>query len=195
MARTARFDEVLVGASRLFARNGFAATSVRQVAEGADLTKAGLYYHIREKEDLLALICEHAISSILEDARSAVALAPDAIAGLRAVIDVHLRFFYRHPDNLVVLNREMGQLSAARRQAVAGLERQYLDLIRGVIRQGQRAGSLKKQDPTVTAFLLLSMLNGLDSWYDPKGRVGRKALARQLSEVFLRGAQEPDPGA
>lgn len=191
MPRAARFDEVLDGASRLFAKFGFAATSVRQVAEGADLTKAGLYYHIREKEDLLAVICEHAITSIVEAARSAVAGAPDALAGLRAIIDVHLRFFYQHPHDLVVLNREMGQLSPARRKGVADLERQYLDLVRGVIREGQRTGSLKKQDPTVAAFLLLSMLNGLDAWYDPKGRVGRKALARQLIEIFLRGAANP----
>ncbi|MDP6175198.1 MAG: hypothetical protein QGF09_13620, partial [Rhodospirillales bacterium] len=93
-------------------------------------------------------------------------------------------------DNLIVLNREMAYLSDSRRGAITDLERQYLDLIRRVIRDGQRAGLLKKRDPTATAFLLLSMLNGLDRWYDPRGPVGRKALARQLTEIFLQGAAE-----
>ena len=53
MPREPKWDRVLTSAARLFAEDGFAATSVRAVAERARLTKAGLYYHIKEKEDLL----------------------------------------------------------------------------------------------------------------------------------------------
>ena len=66
MPREPKWDRVLTSAARLFAEDGFAATSVRAVAERARLTKAGLYYHINEKEDLLFRICEHSIQEILD---------------------------------------------------------------------------------------------------------------------------------
>ena len=66
LPREPKWDRVLSSAARLFAEDGFAATSVRAVAERARLTKAGLYYHIKEKEDLLFRICERSIQDILE---------------------------------------------------------------------------------------------------------------------------------
>ena len=187
MARPTKWDDVLDVAARLFAEKGFAATSVREVAEGAALTKAGLYYHIREKEDLLFRICEHTISTILQEAEPAIAASTSAPDRIRAVIAVHLGFFHRHPDNVVVLKGETGQLSAPRRKAIVVLERQYLDLIRKVILDGQRAGTFGNGDATVLAFSLLSMLNGLDAWYDPAGRIAPAELTRQIGDLFLRG--------
>jgi len=188
MLRDSRWENVLESAARLFSAQGFAATSVRQVAEGADITKAGLYYHIREKEDLLLSICEHSISQILEGARAALAAAEDdPVAGLSALIGVHTDFFRARPENLIVLSRERDRLSAGPRRRIARLEHAYLDLIRGVIAEGQRQGVLKAVDPTVAAFLLLSMLNGLDAWYRPDGKVTPDQLVRQIEAIYFTG--------
>jgi AcrR family transcriptional regulator len=187
MARKTRVDTVLDVAAVLFADRGFAATSVRQVAEGAALTKAGLYYHIREKEDLLFRICEHTITSILDAAEPAIAGADTAPGKIRAIIEAHLDFFREHPDNLVVINRDRELLSPARRALIARLERRYLDLVRGVLRGGQKDGSLTPCDPTAAAFLLLSMLNHLDVWYDSGGKVKPDELPAFIGDLFLQG--------
>lgn len=191
MARVARKETVLHEAARLFAEKGFAATSVREVADAAGLTKAGLYYHVREKEELLHAICAHSIAAILDDARPLVAEASGGEAGIRAVIAAHLGFFFRHPHNLVVLNKEMGHLAPAHRAEIAELERDYLDLIRGVIRAGREGGRFRRCDPSVSAFLLLSMLNGLDAWYRPERGVGPEALEAHIAETFLQGTLMP----
>ena len=87
----------------------------------------------------------------------------------------------------MLLNREVHHLSPAPRQAIAVLERQYLELVRGVIRRGQKAGLFKPLDASLVAFSLLAVLNGLEGWYDPAGRVSRHRLLAQMAEITLSG--------
>jgi AcrR family transcriptional regulator len=190
MPREPRWDRVLVSAARLFAEDGFAATSVRAIAERARLTKAGLYYHIKEKEDLLFRICEHSIQAILDGARAALARESDGAARLQALIRNHCGFFFRHPHNLTVLNRDMGALTGAQREAVRALEREYLELVRDVFRHGQKQGRFKKLDPSVAAFTLLGVLNTFDRWYDSAGPVKPEALVAQVETILMRGVVE-----
>lgn len=190
MPREPRWDRVLTSAARLFAEDGFAATSVRAVAERARLTKAGLYYHIKEKEDLLFRICEQSIQDILDGARAALAREAEPAARLKALVRNHCGFFFRHPHNLTVLNRDMGALTGARREAIRALEKDYLDLVRGVFRDGQRRGRMRKLDPTVAAFTLLGALNSFDRWYDPAGPVSPDALVGHVETIFVHGVAE-----
>ncbi len=190
MPREPKWDQVLTSAARLFAEDGFAATSVRAVAERARLTKAGLYYHIDEKEDLLFRICEHSIQSILDGARAALARESEPAARLRALVRNHCGFFFRHPHNLTVLNRDMGALTGAQRAAIKALERDYLGLVRDVFRDGRKQGRFKKLDPTVAAFTLLGVLNSFDRWYDPAGPVTPAALIEQVETILLAGVEE-----
>ena len=190
MPREPKWDRVLVSAARLFAEDGFAATSVRAVAERARLTKAGLYYHIKEKEDLLFRICEQSIQDILDGARAVVARESEPAAQVSALIGNHCAFFLRHPHNLTVLNRDMGALTGAQRETIRGLELEYLELIREVFRSGQKRGAFRKLDPTVAAFSLLGVLNTLDRWYDAAGPVKPEALVEQIEAMLMRGVLE-----
>lgn len=187
MARTARKEQVLDSAAELFAAEGFAATSVQKVADRARLTKAGLYYHIRDKEDLLFRICDHSISAILAGARRAMSHS-DPQARIAALILNHAEFFRNHPDNLTVLNRDLNALSPQPRAAIRKLERAYLDLLRAAISDGQKANVVRRGiDPTVGAFTILAALNTLHNWYDPKGRVGYRSMVRQITAVLCEG--------
>lgn len=192
MPREPKWDRVLTSAARLFAEDGFAATSVRAVAERARLTKAGLYYHIKEKEDLLYKICEQSISDILDGARAGLARESDPAAQLAALIRNHCEFFFRHPHNLTVLNRDMGALTGQQREAIRTLEMAYLDLIRDVFRAGQRQGRFRALDTTVSAFGLLGVLNTLDRWYDAAGPVKPESLVAQVETFLLQGFVAPE---
>ena len=190
MPREPRWDRVLMSAARLFAEDGFAATSVRAVAERARLTKAGLYYHIKEKEDLLYRICEQSIQDILDGACTALKRDSEPAAQLAALIRNHAEFFFRHPHNLTVLNRDMGALTGTQREAIRALEMEYLEMIREVFRHGQKRGAFRRLDPTVAAFGFLGVLNTLDRWYDAAGPVKPEALVEQIETLLMRGFVE-----
>jgi AcrR family transcriptional regulator len=188
MPRAKRNGEVLQSAAELFAANSFAGTSVRTVAERARLTKAGLYYHIRDKEDLLYRICDETIASILAGARRVLAGVTDPRERIAALINNHAEFFRDHPHNLTVLNRDLNSLSVGPRAAIRKLERAYLDLLRSAIAEGRKAGVVQCHlDATVAAFTLLSALNTLYQWYDSKGRIGHHALVKQITTLLCDG--------
>jgi len=191
MARAAREGALLGSAASLFATRGFAAVSVREVAARARLSKPGLYYHIRGKEDLLFRICHYSMTGILAGARAAIRAHREPVARLRAAIRAHLDFHWRHPDNLVVLMGQRGSLSPERRRRIVEMEREYLDLIRAVIRDGQRRGVFRRADPTVAAFSLFAMLNTLDGWYDARGTLAPERLLDEVERLFLGGLGAP----
>jgi AcrR family transcriptional regulator len=56
-----RIQEV---ALRLFAEQGYEKTSLREIAERLDVTKAALYYHFRTKEDILVSLCEDVMAPL-----------------------------------------------------------------------------------------------------------------------------------
>jgi len=191
MPRPTRWEAVLKTATTLFAANGFGGASVNQVARRARLSKPGLYYHVRDKEELLFRICDHSMAGILEGARAAIAAAADPAGQLRGLIRAHTAFHWQHPNNLAILFGQGMYLSAERRRRVAAMEREYFVLVRGVIREGQRRRVFRRVDPTVAAFSLFAMLNTLDGWYDTRGRIRPRDLVVELERLYLDGLVAP----
>jgi AcrR family transcriptional regulator len=182
---------VLRTAAAVFAADGFQAASVSQLARRAGLSKPGIYYHVRDKEELLFRICVNSMAGILRDARAAVSASKDPAAQLRGLMLAHIAFHWQHSHNLAILFGQAGYLSPDRRRRVVALEREYLDLVRGVIREGQRRGRFRRVDPTVAAFSLFAMLNTLDSWYDPRGRIRPEELTGELERLYFDGLAAP----
>lgn len=56
--RTNRRDDIVEAAAQLFMRQGYAATSVREIAEAVGVTEAALYYHFKDKRALLQAVVE-----------------------------------------------------------------------------------------------------------------------------------------
>jgi AcrR family transcriptional regulator len=191
MPRRTRWDRVRHTAAALFAANGYAAASVSQLARVSRLSKPGIYYHVRDKEELLFRICESAMAGLLDGARAAAAAAGDPLARLRGVLRAHVAHYWEHAPDHVILFGQMRYLSPARQQRVVALERAYLDLVRDIVRAGQRRGVFRRIDPTLAAFSLFAMLNTLDGWYDRTGRLAPDELVAGLECLYLGGLAAP----
>jgi AcrR family transcriptional regulator len=83
---TTRRDEIVAGAAELFARNGIAATTVRDIGEAVGMLSGSLYHYFTSKEEIVDAI----ISSYLDDLRlryrDAIEDIDDPIEQLRALI-------------------------------------------------------------------------------------------------------------
>jgi AcrR family transcriptional regulator len=60
MRRAERRDQILAAATRAFARSGFAATSLDDVAAEAEVSRVILYRHFESKTDLYRAVLDHA---------------------------------------------------------------------------------------------------------------------------------------
>jgi AcrR family transcriptional regulator len=63
---SARRAEIATVALRLFAENGYAATSMREISENLGITKAALYYHYTSKEEIVRELVDGMLDQVDE---------------------------------------------------------------------------------------------------------------------------------
>lgn len=194
MSRASKLDQVIEEASSLFAAHGYSATSLRTVAQRSDMTKTGLYYHIKGKQDLLSHICMQSIEGIMAQSGDMQACT-EPLERLRRIVRTHAEFVMRNPDKVVVLQHERIHLSPPLRAKVLKLERRYLALVRGAIEAAQAAGEIKPADPGVAALTLIGALNAVGEWYKPDGRLSPEQLVTELIALLVDGLRSPAQSA
>jgi AcrR family transcriptional regulator len=73
-------EEVLAAASRVFARNGFHATSLDAVAEEAGFSRGAVYYNFADKEELFLELLDRRCAERAGDIREVFGAGGDGIA-------------------------------------------------------------------------------------------------------------------
>ncbi|MFH1808544.1 MAG: helix-turn-helix domain-containing protein [Pseudomonadota bacterium] len=96
--RQARHDLICDAATRVFARHGYGASSMEQVAQEAALGKATLYYYFRTKRELFGAILSREHVALAELSRQHLDAGADALATARAICLHWVSHFEAHPD-------------------------------------------------------------------------------------------------
>ncbi|HEY3636451.1 MAG TPA: TetR/AcrR family transcriptional regulator [Caldimonas sp.] len=179
-------ETILARAAELFARRGYTATSMNEVAEACGVSKPSLYHYVRDKHQLLAEIAEAHIARLLAlvAAIDAAKLAPEA--RLRRLIDAFLVAYAGAQAEHRVLTEDVRFLAAAERKRVLGGERRvvaaFADAIAAVRPEVGRAGLEKP-----LAMLLFGMMNWMFTWLQPKGELSHADLAPVVADLFFGG--------
>ena len=117
-ARRREIDEV---ASELFHANGYAATSVRDIAKALDIQGASLYAHVASKEDLLWAIVERSATDFetAADRATADTATADAEERLAALVEAHVEVVTADPERSSVFVTEWRHLSEPSRVTIS----------------------------------------------------------------------------
>jgi AcrR family transcriptional regulator len=187
--RRREIDEV---ASELFHANGYAATSVRDIARALDIQGASLYAHVASKEDVLWSIVDGAAAAFEAKANEAVAdtAGGDPVERLAALVEAHVDVVTADPERASVFVTEWRHLSAERRTAVATRRDAYERRFRAVIEDGLAVGAFRPTDPALAATFILTALNGIATWYRPDGRLSADRIADHYVDLALRSLSE-----
>jgi AcrR family transcriptional regulator len=181
-------ERLLDAAVALFSRKGYAATSTREVASLLGMQKASLYYHIESKEDLLYFICKSSLERIRGDVGRAIQDVPDPLERTRVLIGAHLESMLRDKDEHATTLTEMYALSKDRLAQIVVLREGYVDLVRSVLRDAQKAGALRDDiDVRYLSLGLLGLLNRVLVWYRRRGPLSPVQLGQLLAVIFLTG--------
>jgi TetR/AcrR family transcriptional regulator, cholesterol catabolism regulator len=188
----ARRREIDDAASELFHANGYASTSVRDIARALDIQGASLYAHVASKEDLLWAIVGGAATAFEQAADRAVADTPsaDAVERLAALVEAHVEVITADPERSSVFVTEWRHLSADRRASIAARRDAYEGRFRDTIRDGISVGAFRAADPAIAATFILTALNGIATWYRPDGRLSPDRIADHYVELALRSVSE-----
>lgn len=178
-------------ASDLFRANGYAGTSVRDIARAMSLQGASLYAHVTSKEDVLWAIVDRAAASFEAAADRAEAAAErrrpgDPVEAISALIRAHVEVLTEDVGQASVFVHEWRALGPARRAAVLERRDAYEARFRRRIADGIALGAFALVDPAIASTVLLTALNGVATWYDPNGRLAADRVADHVVELGLR---------
>jgi len=182
----AQREAIVVCAARLFATQGYSATSMNQVAAAAGLSKATLYHYYRDKDALLLNIAEAHVSKLKALVAEVLLLRLAPAARLRELIRRVVAEYADAQHAHRVLTEDVKFLAPADRQRIVGIERDVVAgfaQIVGALRPELKAAALAKP----MTMLLFGMINWLFTWVRPGGALDHAALAPMVADLFLGG--------
>ena len=157
-------------AERLFAARGYAAVSMRDIAEAVGIRVGGLYNHFATKQDILRDLLVRHMEELLAAWTQADPSGSPAEARLTAFARFHIRYHFERPDAVFIAYMELRNLEPANFEAVEGLRRSYEGRLRAILADGR--GLFAVADEAVATRALIAMLTGVTTWFRPGGRLG-----------------------
>ena len=159
-------------ALELIARHGFAAVSMRQIAQQVGVQAGALYRYTPDKQTLLFDLLHTHMNELME-AVSQVDLDLSPLAALEAFTLFHIRFHLDRPDEVFLSYMELRNLDSENFAVIEQQRKDYETLLESILRRGQDSGVFRIEDTKVATLALIAMLTGLTSWYRDDGRLGR----------------------
>lgn len=155
---------------RLFARHGYAAVSMRQIAAAVGVQAGALYNYTPDKQSLLFELMHEHLEELLASLMKPVPGA-GPLERLEHFVRHHIRFHLPRVDQVFISYMELRNLEAENFVRIEVLRRQYEDQLEAVLRDGEAAGEFQLADPRVTAMALIGLLAGVTNWYREGGRL------------------------
>ncbi|HIC65003.1 MAG: TetR/AcrR family transcriptional regulator [Paracoccus sp. (in: a-proteobacteria)] len=176
-------------ALRLFARHGYAAVSMRQIAAGVGVQAGALYAYTPDKQALLADLLETHMRDLLAAWQDDPAQPP--LARLEGFVRFHINFSLDHPDAVFLSYMELRNLTPENHGRIAALRTRYEDGLDRILHAGTASGAMQLDDPRLARMALIAMLTGVTNWYREGGRLDRTRIA-DIYWGLARGAVGAD---
>lgn len=172
-------------ARRLFARHGYAAVSMRQIAAAVGVQAGALYAYTPDKQALLHDLLDSHMQDLLDAWRDDPGAAP--LARLERFVRFHIAFSLDHPDAVFLSYMELRNLEPGNFARITVLRGRYEAALEAILRDGVAAGAMRIEDPKLTTLALIAMLTGVTNWYREGGRLDRDRIV-QIYWGLARGA-------
>ncbi|MEO7236400.1 MAG: TetR/AcrR family transcriptional regulator [Lapillicoccus sp.] len=186
---------ILDEAAGLFARQGIAGTTVREIADAVGILSGSLYHHFAAKDEIAGAIMTRYLEDLLGRYRAVVADTPDPAQRLERLIAVSFEVATSRPHETEMYQSSLQPLldgpdGPSVRAAAAEIQATWIETIGA----GVDAGELRSDvEPAVFYRFLRDALWLSVRWFRPGGRYSVSRLAADYTRVFLEGyATRPD---
>lgn len=195
MARESdRRTHIVRTAARVFMEHGYEATSMNRIARRAEVSKPGLYYHFKSKQELLFAIVSRAMDFLENATGEACRDAHDSESLLRQILYRQALMTSGEEDgafSLLVVDLP-DVLPPEETRFIGDRKRAHFEKVRSLLEQLRQEGKLRDLDVTVSAFSLLGMVMWISKWFRPDGRLTGEEAAAQVTELALSAVLRDD---
>ncbi|MGH3224322.1 MAG: TetR/AcrR family transcriptional regulator [Streptosporangiaceae bacterium] len=187
-------QRIRAAAIYLFARRGFAAVGIRDIAARAQITTSVIYHYVLNKDELLVDIMRIGLRSLVASATAAVSTRSDPIDRLAALIVNHMAIEVRQSDTSSVVDHDFRLLGGPQREEILSIRDEYERLWERVLADGGEAGLLDVADARLTRLFCIDMCNGVRRWYRPDGRLSLERVCSTAVDFIFSAVKAQRDG-
>lgn len=188
-------ERILSAAIALFYEQGYAQTTLDQVAKALGVTKPFIYQYFDSKNALLVEICSRAIRNANDTLARTMTQQGTASEKLQTVMRDFTLTVLENQANAVIYSREEKELAPKDREMIRTLRRGFDHRLVDLLEEGVRRGEFVIEDLHLTAKVIGSIVGWSPVWFRSEGRLTKEETAERLSTLVLVmvGARQPTP--
>lgn len=164
-------------ALQLFARSGYAAVSMREIASEVGVRAGALYLYTPDKQTLLFDLLREHMEHLLATWQGAKADGTP-IERLENFVRFHIDYHFDRNDQVFLSYMELRNLTDENFREIETLRRTYEAELEAILADGHDTNDFRLPDVRVTTMALIAMLNGVITWYRDGGRLTRDRIQR-----------------
>jgi len=187
-----RLQEILKIAARMFAELGYERTTLDMIAEELGLSKPGLYYYIKSKEDVLAHIFQNIFQNILDQVETALAPEMTPIERLWRLMGAYVIHACIYPEGRALFLYQSNLLSVCDAELV-GLRDRYQQMLEDTIAEGMAQQRFQVSDAKIASLALFGSLHCIPLWYVPGGPLSPEEIGNYYATILIGGLVNPQP--
>lgn len=181
---------VLDAAAKIFRDYGYAGTTMRVIADEAELKAGSIYYHYKSKDDLISAVLDLGINSVISRVKQALQRLPEDASGRKRVetaIHAHVSAIIENGDYTLATRRVSGQVPEAIRAHNLELRNSYATLWQDILLDAQKRGEFRSDaSMTLARLFILGALNWTVEWFKP-GQRSIEDVARAFTALVIDG--------
>lgn len=183
-----RKEQVIRSAAELFKEKGYAASSMRDLAQKLGIEAASLYSHIKSKEEILQTLCFDMATEFRASLDQVEHKKVSAKEKLTLGIIGHVNVMAKDLTASAVFMNEHRHLSQPYLRDFLLLRINYINRFKEIIEEGIQKGEFKENiDKKLAVMTLFSSLNWMPMWYDPHGNIMPNDIGQQLADMLVNG--------
>lgn len=183
-----RVRTLLEVGAQIFAEKGYDATSMRDIANAAGVSKSLLYHHFASKDDIYARISFNSTQHLYDFVEARIPADGTPSEKVRAFMIAAATFFAEHRSAWIAASNAFWSDPDRHRMEQRLTRRRQFELtLRQLIRDGIDAGEFRDVDPANAGRLILSGINWMHRWYAPSKQYSAVEIVDQYADIVLSG--------
>ncbi len=179
--------QILNIATNIFYRDGYEKASLQEIAEKAGITKAAIYYHFKNKEEILFNLVSTLSDRLVLDLKEINKGKKGPVDQLREMLTKHISYMKQGKASVKILIEDKRFLGKRYAGIIKDKQKEIFIIYRNKLEEIAKIGRLKEVNITTANFSLFGIMNWLYHWYDSEGELSIEEITENIIKMVFYG--------
>lgn len=180
-------DVITQKATTLFGKKGFAATSMRDIAEAIGIEAPSLYNHIGSKNEILKDVCFRIARLFTDHLREVELSSHSNLSKIESIIRFHISMMVEEYESVYISEHEWRHLPGPFLNNFKNQRKNYRTRVSAILQTGIDKKEIREVDPNVAVFTILSAISGIEGWQKSTKKIDATSLEENMIKILIAG--------